>query len=67
MATVILDVPSEKIKSFVKMILDLGIEKNRIIPDTDEKTISPQKPWYKRFKPHPYFDWEFFSNELEFE
>jgi hypothetical protein len=66
MATVILDVPTEKIKSFVKMILDLGIEKNRIIPDVDEN-VPAKKRWYEKFKPHPYFDWDFFSNELEFE
>ncbi len=68
MATVILEVPSDKIKAFVNMILDLGIEKNRIIPTIKERAITvPQKNWFNNFNSKQNFSWDMNRNELEFE
>jgi hypothetical protein len=74
MATVILDVPSEKIKPFIQLVMDLGLEKHAIA--SGFYTNKPQqknsaKDEYKFLKnlssKFLLFDWEFFSNELEFE
>lgn len=71
MATVILDVPNEKIQSFVSMILQLGIDKHRITSNAfassnPENSIEQQLENYKMFRPR-YWDWEVHKNELEFE
>jgi hypothetical protein len=68
MATVILEVPSDKIKAFVNMILTLGIEKNRILPKQKEKTVSAARVnWVNNFQANAKNDWDVYRNELEFE
>ncbi len=68
MATVILEIPSDKIKAFVNIILALGIEKNRIIPILKEKTVPVDKEnWINNFPANTNSDWDLYSNELEFE
>ncbi|GAC1394955.1 MAG: hypothetical protein NVSMB63_14250 [Sediminibacterium sp.] len=71
MARVILDVPTEKMKSFIRAVLRLGIDRHAI-----SSTHLPQKfPREKRrgislkriASSYILFDWEFFSNELEYE
>lgn len=72
MATVILDIPTEKIQSFMHMVVQLGIEKNAIrsaignpfIGDTLPLTKNFSKPIFKAYL---LFDWEFYNNELEYE
>jgi len=71
MATVILDVPNEKIQSFVSMILQLGIDKHRITSNAfsynePDNSIEKQIENYKTYRPR-YWDWDVHKNELEFE
>lgn len=68
MATVILDIPSEKMRSFIQMVLNLGIEKHAI--QSKATSESSSNFWStKRKLAYDFllFDWEFFNNELEFE
>jgi hypothetical protein len=72
MARVILDVPSEKMKSFLQLMSNLGLEQQTITSGFDSAEV--KKIAFKKYKPlHDFrqqfllFDWDFFSNELEFE
>ena len=71
MARVILDVPSDKMKAFLKSMVNLGIDQNAIQVKTLTRTNKQKKSTL--FKLHQIsrsfllFDWEFFSNELEYE
>jgi hypothetical protein len=75
MATVVLDVPEEKVHSFVKMVLQLGIDKHRISSafETNQSSLihsssRTKSSWLKVFSPSAYrFDWDSNRNELEFE
>lgn len=77
MTKVILDVPTDKMHSFIKLVLKLGIDKHTIssgnqtmVPDGNTATsiISDHSGrTKKRFSSFLLFDWEFFSNELEYE
>lgn len=76
MTKVILDVPKDKMHSFIKLVLKLGIEKHTISSDsriadrnmrTSAITEAQRQSERKRFPAFLLFDWEFFSNELEFE
>lgn len=71
MARVILDVPSEKIRSFLHLISKLGIEKHSISSSFFLKKkgkLSDQEVSYKiSHQRLPGYSWEFFKNELEFE
>ena len=71
MAKIVLDIPKNKMRSFVKALVSLGIDGH------DMHRLPARKI------PHPHgslplslkkisssfilFDWEFFSNELEYE
>lgn len=68
MTTVILDIPTDKMKSFIQMVVNLGIE-NHTIQSGQNKTrnhkyLTSKKRFSNQFL---LFDWEFFDNELEFE
>lgn len=77
MTKVILDVPTDKMHSFIKLVLKLGIDKHTISSSTQQANISAgMEPGIpeplrdanrKRFPAFLLFDWEFFSNELEYE
>jgi hypothetical protein len=71
MATVILDVPSEKIQPFLSMVVKLGIEKNTISSFAlqPKKRSSSERNFYKvpQRMPGSTNSWEFFKNELEYE
>ncbi len=65
MTKVILNIPSEKVHSFLQAVVQLGIRDNAVqsnFKSTPRKFIAPF-PLSKFL----LFDWEFFSNELEFE
>ncbi|MBY0347889.1 MAG: hypothetical protein GTN67_12965 [Hydrotalea flava] len=72
MARVIVDVPSEKVQPFIELILQMGLDKHTIASDLTEiqndteATLVP-KPLCLFKEKYLLFDWEFFSNELEFE
>lgn len=71
MTRVIVDVPSEKIQPFIELILQLGLEKHTVSSDLTEMQNDGQlhtpKPLCLFQEKYVLFDWEFFSNELEFE
>lgn len=71
MARVILDVPNEKMKPFIKAILNLGLERHAISsPKFDEQVIhnrQSRRSLRRLISTYLLFDWEFFSNELEYE
>lgn len=72
MTKVILEVPAEKMRSFIQLVLSLGIEKHAISSHVrnsteDARLLIKRRPLRKRFPAFLLFDWEFFSNELEYE
>ncbi|RXK85622.1 hypothetical protein [Filimonas effusa] len=72
MTKVILEVPAEKMRSFIQLVLSLGIEKHAISSharnsDGEARLLIKRRPFRKRFPSFLLFDWEFFSNELEYE
>lgn len=66
MAKVILDIPKEKMASFLKMIVNLGIDKHSIVSQP-KLSIGSSKNVLPSLSKFLLFDWEFFNNELEFE
>lgn len=68
MTKVILDIPNDKVKPFMKMVIKLGIEKNAVRSNFDnaDKGFS-FKQVNSLISKYLLFDWEFFNNELEFE
>jgi hypothetical protein len=68
MARVILDIPSDKIHSFLQAVIKLGIKDNAIRSKINE-TPSLKKSFLpvQHITKFLLFDWEFFSNELEYE
>lgn len=73
MARVILDVPSEKMGSFIRAIMQLGIEKHAISSQKEAGgTARPERESIfsgRRFRNFTsrLFDWDRNRNELEFE
>jgi hypothetical protein len=68
MARVILDVPKDKMQPFLKAILAIGISRHSISAEPS----STSSPVIKRIEhlqqiSKSLFDWEFYSNELEYE
>ncbi|MCA6450954.1 MAG: hypothetical protein IM584_06060 [Chitinophagaceae bacterium] len=71
MTRVILDVPNDKMQPFLKAILGLGLASHTI----QSKRL--RKPFIRQVRQNHslkrisssflLFDWEFFSNELEYE
>lgn len=66
MAKVILDVPTDKMQSFIKAVLRLGID-SRAINANGRKKRRLSDSLKKISSSFILFDWEFFSNELEYE
>lgn len=70
MARVILDVPNDKMQPFLKAILNLGLDRHAISSDTPKsRLLSAQNRKILKHLSGSFllFDWEFFSNELEYE
>jgi hypothetical protein len=72
MARVILDVPNDKIQPFLKAILNLGLDRHAISSNQSRRSsLSSRRSRNNILKrlsgSFLLFDWEFFSNELEYE
>ncbi len=71
MARVSLDVPTEKMQSFIQAVLNLGIDTRDMINHQYAKNLLRKKRLSNSLKKISssfiLFDWEFFSNELEYE
>lgn|GEM_PF-592059 len=70
MARVTLDIPADKMQSFIRLIRKLGID-NAIASNLARKIKNRSRRKGNIFNHFSekflLFDWEFFSNELEFE
>jgi hypothetical protein len=66
MARVSIDVPTEKMQSFLQAIVSLGIDTRSVLTKRYRKAVEQKKKLSHSLK-HMLFGWEYFSNELEFE
>lgn len=67
MARITLDIPADKMNSFLQMILQLGIDKSVINARYTSQKPRTKKLFSKFHNKFLLFDWEFYNNELEFE
>ena len=71
MTRVIVDIPDNKLQSFIKAVSVLGIDSQIITSKRSKKIFVRQRRIAKSLKrissSFILFDWEFFSNELEYE
>lgn len=71
MAKVSLEVPSDKMQSFIQAVMHLGIDAKSVIKSRYTKTIEQKKAFSTSMKKissgFMLFGWEYFSNELEYE
>ncbi len=71
MAKVSVEVPAEKMSSFVQAIVSLGIDTHGIIKQHYKNSFLKKKQLANSLKKISssfiLFDWEYFSNELEYE
>lgn len=63
MAKLVLEVPKNKIQAILNVLLPLGINTHAIMQAGNKKTTQEIKKRMPRF----LLNWEFFSNELEYE
>lgn len=70
-AKISLNVPAEKMNSFVQAIVGLGIDAQGVIKKRYKKSLLSKKKIASSLKKISnsfiLFDWEYFSNELEYE
>ena len=71
MAKISVDVPKDKMQSFIQAIVSLGIDTHSILKKKYRKTVAQKKRLSNSLKKISssfiLFDWEYFSNELEYE
>ncbi len=70
MTRVILDIPAGKMRTFARLLRELGIDRNPVRPGNGKAAaLQPREKSFLRklYRSYLLFDWEFFSNELEFE
>jgi hypothetical protein len=71
MTRVILDIPSDKMKPFLQAVSNLGIEKDSIHLSEFTRRHNQNRgtlfTLHKISRSFILFDWEYFSNELEYE
>jgi hypothetical protein len=69
LAKIVLDIPTDKMPSFLNLIVKMGIDKHAIRPEPTEQTHSKKRhhPLHRFSQKFLLFDWEFYDNELEFE
>ncbi len=65
MAKVSVDVPTDKMQSFLQAIINLGIDTRSILTKRYRKTVMQKRRFSNSLK--NLFGWEYFSNELEYE
>ncbi|MDE3252021.1 MAG: hypothetical protein KGO92_04395 [Bacteroidota bacterium] len=72
MARLILDIPMDKMQLLLKALTDLGIDVRPLHLQNRQASLSVRKKrlyrtLHKISSSFILFDWEFFSNELEYE
>lgn len=65
MTKVIVNIPKEKMSSFINLIVQLGLKDHAIHSKVTNFIASKTQKF--TFSKILLFDWEFFSNELEYE
>jgi hypothetical protein len=65
MQQITLNIPTEKMPVFRQFLQVLGTKENQNISTTVTGNFSKEVQNPAKF--HPYYDWEFFMNELEYE
>lgn len=66
MATVTLNIPAEKIQVFLSMLVENGFNKPGNFLKSQLQQLQQVLPKTKQ-DAHPYYDWDFYNNELEYE
>jgi hypothetical protein len=66
MATVTMDIPNDKVQMFLSMLVENGFNKPGNFLKSQVQHLQSLVKNDKR-NVHPYYDWDFFHNELEFE
>ncbi|NCI46112.1 hypothetical protein [Sediminibacterium soli] len=66
MAKVSIDVPTEKMQSFLQAIVNLGIDTRSVLTKRYRKAVDQKRHLSQSLK-NMLFGWEYFSNELEYE
>lgn len=71
MAKISINVPQEKMNSFVQAVINLGIDARGVIKKRYKKSLLQKKKIASSLKKISQsfilFEWEYFSNELEYE
>jgi len=69
MARITMDIPREKMQLFLMLVMQLGLDATAQPTATAPKMQYPQQQvaYAAQQNHHPYYDWDFYSNELEFE
>ncbi len=70
MAKVTINIPQHKLPSFLNLARQLGLDKSIETENRKKSLLFPElniKQIRKNISQFILFDWEFFSNELEFE
>ncbi|RFM25807.1 hypothetical protein [Deminuibacter soli] len=70
MTRVILDIPTDKMRSFVRLLHELGLDGSSIRQaiHAPYRLKNREKNLLRKiYRSYLLFDWEFYSNELEFE
>jgi hypothetical protein len=71
MAKISVNVPTEKMNPFIQAVISLGIDARGVIKKRYKKSLLQKKKIANSLKKisHSFilFDWEYFSNELEYE
>ena len=65
MTTVTLNIPTEKVQSFLAMMVQNGFTRSGNF--LKSQTQQFQSFVMDKRNAHPYFDWDFYNNELEYE
>lgn len=71
MAKICLDVPSDKMQSFIQVVTNLGIDTQSLLKRRYKKMVQQKTKLSHTLKKIStsfiLFEWEFYSNELEYE
>jgi hypothetical protein len=67
MATVTLNIPSDKVQFFLAMVMENGFNQPSNYIKSKVNQLQRFVQQQDRRNMHPYYDWEFFHNELEYE
>lgn len=71
MTRLVLDVPTDKIRPLRRMLVRMGIDSHALQGNHVRKRVVRKRPLtdtlHKISSSFILFDWEFFSNELEYE